>query len=1839
MPTGHRHPKLLLCHTLTSIFYMRNITMKNWPFYRIPVVLTLFLILQVCLEFSAEGQCVRIRDRRRNNAWTFTPKKDFRCLSAGQSPVTSFTITFESAVSNVTINWGDTVAFYSGPITTVTRVYKTAGVFNYTITQSGCNSQIKGIFVNDYNTSCPGVGWIAPPNDSARCLPDSLILSNFSPGMNGFTEWIINWGDQSRDTADYPSFGKQFSHKYKAGTRICNAQISINYRNSCNIVPCGQALSASYGPYRFMERDSALVDKNTILICAPVEVKIKDVSKLNCKDTANRQVSWTALDGFNQPLPNPGNNIWRPRGPQKNQTITIPPDMFSVVPPDSIFKIRMRIRNKCGEDTAEAAIRLISPATPSFTIANSNPCVGTEVQFINNTLNPFGVVDYIWLFGDGQTDTSNAASVEHVYYVSGNMTVTLIARTKGFGDQICERTTNLPILVKPAVLPNIQIMPMKSGCDSLVAVVKNKSSNPENVTWGGWIFGNNPPINGGNQHFPGPISSNPNLVQFLATNPSDSSAIVKFKSYGLYPIQLKGQSQDCAENTGQDTVRIFPTPKLRWSISGTNLCQGEPFIIRDSSRVMEVADNGLGSNFNHLEWSLKVGNDTIINSAQPLITDFDSPFASNRISVVRFKNAGTFWVRLTVRNLNGCSVSDSIQVTVKPSAVPVFSFVKQNCDNSNLVLKNLTVATANKFVFKIYKGNGILVGQEYATFTRYDQNDQPIFLPYSPPGDSTFYYVVLTAVTITNGDSCVVTSEPQVLKIAPTPVPGLNILPSDGCSPLNNVSLVNTSINLPQSGLTVFNWQLGSLGTYTGTTPPPLTFINNGNTNQRDTIRICAVTGDGCSYCTEKVAITFPQPKAEILAPDSICSGTMVELSATTIGAVSHKWEFLDYDGSSSSQATTSKIFNNTTGQPKFFTLRLTVRSSADCPFVTEKILKVNPNPEFAIQTSTVQTANCGPLEATFTYQSPQNASKYQWYFGNGDSLITSTTDTVFKVYSNETSAPVQNTVQILATSASGCTTSKLVTFTINPLVRARFKSSVDSGCTPLRVVFKDSSTIASNVRRWIVNGSPVTNSTDQLVFTFHNTQLTDTTFTVKLAVRNNIGFNCVDTMVKTIKVFPKPRPNDLLVTPSQGCSPLTSLIKGNVENAISYAWDFGDGSDTLLTTQEFQRTFYNSHPVTNAVYTLTRISTSIKGCKDTTRRNVTVRPLTQSVVSTIQSEGCTPFTVQFSGLSSVNANAFEWNFGDGSPTNTSPNPNYTFVNTTDTIQTYQVRLIARKLQANTCPDTSFKTITVYPAPQANFSTNTNSGCGPLAITLSDNSSGAQTSYWVLSSGGISDTLFPNALGTKDTLIDNPNFASKTVRVDQTVISPFGCLARKSQNIQIYPNLTADFTVDTAGCHPQLVRFINSSENYLGSYSWDFGDGSNSTEKNPLHLFENYSSKDTSYLVTLTSISPVGNCVKTKNQRMHVHAAPSANFRFLSDSSIQLPENTVVIGNRTAFRPNWTYSWTFGDGTNETNGDSSFVHTFPLGNDDFLDTTFVVTMIAKSSRGCTDTLRKTMVIKPGRPVADFEATPREGCRPLEVQLTSKSSFARKYEWTLVDKEGSPPLTFTERDPVLFFETAGLKTVKLKIKGLGGQDSIERVEYINVLETPRSSFFTDPAPPRTVIVPEQPAYFTPFENRPNFEYTWYFGDGDSSIQRTAQHRYQEAGVYDITLKVVAPSGCVSIDTLKAGIIARGEQILAIPTGFTPNPKGSNGGMVGGDGDNDVFYPFSQGLTGITMQIYNRWGQLIFKSTELNRGWDGYYQGKLMPTDSYVYHIYAQFSNGETQTFIGDITLLR
>ena len=57
------------------------------------------------------------------------------------------------------------------------------------------------------------------------------------------------------------------------------------------------------------------------------------------------------------------------------------------------------------------------------------------------------------------------------------------------------------------------------------------------------------------------------------------------------------------------------------------------------------------------------------------------------------------------------------------------------------------------------------------------------------------------------------------------------------------------------------------------------------------------------------------------------------------------------------------------------------------------------------------------------------------------------------------------------------------------------------------------------------------------------------------------------------------------------------------------------------------------------------------------------------------------------------------------------------------------------------------------------------------------------------------------------------------------------------------------------------------------------------------------------------------------------------------------------------------------------------------------------------------------------------------------------------------------------------------------------------------------------------------------------------------------------------------------------------------------------------------------------IFNRWGEMLFESLDKNYGWDGYYKGKLCTMDVYVYKLKLEFSNGKSNTIVGDVSLIR
>jgi gliding motility-associated-like protein len=185
------------------------------------------------------------------------------------------------------------------------------------------------------------------------------------------------------------------------------------------------------------------------------------------------------------------------------------------------------------------------------------------------------------------------------------------------------------------------------------------------------------------------------------------------------------------------------------------------------------------------------------------------------------------------------------------------------------------------------------------------------------------------------------------------------------------------------------------------------------------------------------------------------------------------------------------------------------------------------------------------------------------------------------------------------------------------------------------------------------------------------------------------------------------------------------------------------------------------------------------------------------------------------------------------------------------------------------------------------------------------------------------------------------------------------------------------------------------------------------------------------------------------------------------------------------------------------------------------------------------------------------------------------------------------------------------------------DTADGIAIVHPL--PEPSFAAEP---RTVSV------ITPliqFNNASSGDETWLwdFGDETFSDEENPNHAYQDTGVYRIWLTAISDQGCR--DSVDTEVTVTPYSTIYVPNAFTP----------GVDGVNDRFRAYAADITGFEMKIFNRWGQMVHYSTNIEMGWDGgpYGEGELCPIDVYTYVILFTDFRGRTQQIGGKVTVIR
>ena len=623
----------------------------------------------------------------------------------------------------------------------------------------------------------------------------------------------------------------------------------------------------------------------------------------------------------------------------------------------------------------------------------------------------------------------------------------------------------------------------------------------------------------------------------------------------------------------------------------------------------------------------------------------------------------------------------------------------------------------------------------------------------------------------------------------------------------------------------------------------------------------------------------------------------------------------------------------------------------------------------------------------------------------------------------------------------------------------------------------------------------------------------------------------------------------------------------------------------------------------------------------DTVRVTVWPGPDTTLIIET---DGvCSPVIAHFQAVEGYAA--YHWDYGDGRIQSTNNGDViYTYLNSTPDDTVFQMKLVI--VTNNGCVDSVSSNIAVHPSPAAGTNTPDSSFCAV------DELNQTEIGIWIEGQSGLFDLVWENK-GVVDT-ITFPDTGNYIVPVNNEpgfneyrllkLIQRFEnglceTLLNDLVRVTVFPRPDTTLTITNDGICSPVESEIQASYGYL-SYAWDYGDGILDTTDygHVVHHYTNSSVDVTTYPLKLV-IETLNGCIDSIQRGITVHPQPIANF--IPHPGKQYWPNTTISLENMSSPGSWSYHWDFGDETTSTVKDPGD-HTYAEFGEYGIE-------LITYSEFCTDTAIKSIVILPPEPIADF-APDTSACPPFTVTFRNNSIYAETYIWDFDDGSFS-----TKENPTHTFYVSGTYIVKLTAYGLSGE--AEFSQPVTVYETPQALFNVFPS------VSEDVNQVFKFSNSSlnATKYIWDFGDGTTSMEEEPYHIYGKAGEFNITLYVWSKDNCpdtTSLDNLLK--ISAGNGYIMFPNVFRWNRTGPTGGWWNeGEIDNTVFHPHFINVDEYRLIIYSRWGELVYESEELYKGWDGYIDGKKPAIqDAYVWKAWVTYVNGRSEVIIGDVTFL-
>ncbi len=752
-------------------------------------------------------------------------------------------------------------------------------------------------------------------------------------------------------------------------------------------------------------------------------------------------------------------------------------------------------------------------------------------------------------------------------------------------------------------------------------------------------------------------------------------------------------------------------------------------------------------------------------------------------------------------------------------------------------------------------------------------------------------------------------------------------------------------------------------------------------------------------------------------------------------------------------------------------------------------------------------TEGCAPLVVKFQDASSGNPASWKWETGSGTVLFLQNPSTT---YFN----PGIYTVKLVVSNANGSDSivrSQLIR--VHPPPSADFNASTTTGCFPLPIQFTDLSVPESgSLVKWewdfgdgFVSGEKHPAHTYNTIGNYH----------VSLRVTNSDGCTNTISRLEHIRISTGTLA-DFDITSPANCQPPTnvqftdkSVGTGNLE----YLWDFGDG--TIATSENPSHTYADP-----GSYTVSLTITNDFGCVNRAISTNAVNIGSVAARFIAPEQVCAGQAISFTNTSDPIPTGAKWDFGDGG-SSTELHPPYVF-------REPGIYTVTLESHFGNCRDTTTHTIEVLDKPAVDFTTDLSTGCqAPLSVSFSTEATETLTYHWDFGDGNTSTERDPQHTYNMPGAFTVTMTTTNSIGCSETIIRPNAIVIRKAP-------LTFE-AIPQSGCIPMEIApsaYLELPE-MITDYSWNFGDGTYSTEENPVHT---YTTPGT-YTIRLEYSTASGCRESASTNPIRVGEKPQLDFAASPGSTCAfLPVSFTDLSSS----PADTWYWQFGDGST-----SEMRHP----NHYYSDTGYFNVTLIGWSNGCADTLTLEDIVYIPAPIAKF-ADSSTCDAPLTRWFTDHSIGATEWYWDFGDGSNS-----ALQHPQHTYEGNGDYLVTLTVKNDTCAHTTMR--QINIF-TGVADFSASDRQLCTGV----PTKFIVTGIHPSIPPTaiWDFGDGPArSGALSAEHAYPKPGVYTVQLMLTDHMGCrdtivkptyINVDGPIAGFVSTAGTICAnTPVIFT------------------------------------------------------------------------------------------